>query len=160
MGVAITLENFLKTQGIRFDVVEHRYTEGSVNTALSAEVPSQQLAKGVVFRDEDLHYTMAVLPASHRVLRHTLNQILDRRLELADEEELDDIFFDCEHGAIPSFGQAYGINVIWDDQLQDVNDLWLEAGDHQHLIHIHRKDFNRLMCGFMHETISCERRRN
>ena len=159
MGVAITLENFLKTKDIEFDILEHRYAEGSYNTALCADVPSEQMVKGVVFRDEDLHYTMAIVPASHRVLRHTLNQIMDRKLELADEEELDDIFFDCEHGAIPSFGQAYGINVIWDDKLQTATDLWLEAGDHEHLIHIHQQDFNRLMANHMHETISCERRR-
>ncbi len=160
MGVAITLENFLKTKDVEFDVLEHRYAEGSVNTALSAEVPSNNMVKGVVFRDEDLHYTMAIVPASHRVLRHTLNQILDRRLQLADEEELDELFFDCEHGAIPSFGQAYDINVIWDDQLQGAQELWLEAGDHEHLIHIQQHDFNRLMAQHMHETISCVRQRN
>ncbi|GAB3092834.1 YbaK/EbsC family protein [Aestuariicella hydrocarbonica] len=160
MGVAITLENFLKTKDINYDLREHRYVEGSFNTALSADIPSEQLIKGVVFRDEDLYYTMAIVPASHRVLRHTLNQILDRRLELADEEELDDIFFDCEHGAIPSFGQAYGINVIWDDQIKEVSDVWLEAGDHENLIHIDRRDFDRLMQNHMHETISCARRRH
>ncbi len=160
MGVAITLKNFLNSHKIHYDILEHRYVEGSYNTAQCAEVPFNKLIKGVVFRDEDLHYIMAIVPASHRVLRHTLNEILDRRLELADEEELDEIFFDCEHGAIPSLGQAYGINVIWDDELQQVEDLWFEAGDHQHLLHIQRKDFDRLMNNCMHETISSARKRH
>lgn len=160
MGVAITLENFLKSQKVRYDLLEHRYTEGSHNTAKCADIPSGQLIKGVVFRDEDFFYTMAIVPSSNRVLRHTLNEVLGRRLELADEEELDSLFFDCEHGAIPSFGQAYGINVIWDDQIAEASELWLEAGDHQHLIHLKRRDFDRLMRHHMHDTISGTRRRS
>lgn len=159
MGVAITLENFLKSQKIRYDLLEHRYAEGSHNTAKCADVPSHQLIKGVVFRDEDFFYTMAIVPSNNRVLRHTLNQILGRHLKLADEEELNSLFFDCEPGAIPSFGQAYGINVIWDDQIAEARELWLEAGDHQHLIHLKRRDFDRLMQNHMHETISGTRRR-
>jgi len=157
MGIANTLDNFLKTKDICFDVIEHAYSEGSYNTALCAAIPPEQFVKGVVFRDEDLHYTMAVVPASNRVLRHTLNQVFDRKLQLADEEELADIFFDCEEGAIPSFGQAYGINIIWDDQLSHCKEFWLEAGDHEHLIHLMPQDFRRLMANYMHDTISCLR---
>jgi len=157
MGVSITLESFLKTKAINYEVKEHSYTEGSFNTAQVAEVPSHHLVKGVVFRDEDLHYTMAVVPADHRILRHTLNQLLDRHLEMADEDELDDIFFDCKHGAIPSFGQAYGLNIIWDESLSSCSDLWVEAGDHEHLIHLKKKDFKLLMKNHMHDHISINR---
>lgn len=157
MGIANTLDNFLKTKDINFDVIEHAYSEGSYNTALCAAIPPEQFVKGVVFRDQDFHYTMAVVPASNRVLRHTLNQVFDRSLQLADEEELADIFFDCEEGAIPSFGQAYGINVIWDEQLANCQEFWLEAGDHEHLIHMLRPDFENLMTNYLHEKISSQR---
>ncbi len=159
MGVALTLEQYLKTCNIAFDLTPHHYSEGAFNTALCAAIPSHCLAKAVVFRDEDLHYTMAVVPANHRVLRHTLNEILDRHLELADEDELDSIFFDCQQGAIPSCGQAYGLNVIWDDRLSDPAELWLEAGDHQHLVHLSGTDFQRLMASSLHDTISCVKSR-
>lgn len=154
MGIAITLQNYLKSRGIAFEVVEHNYSEGSINTAHAAHIPTRKLAKGVVFRDEDLHYTMAVLPSQNKVKRHTLNQIFDRRLELADEDELDDIFRDCAHGAIPVIGQAYEINVIWDDELLSTDDIYMEAGDHQHLIRITKDQFERLMNSFMHDHFS------
>ncbi len=156
MGIAVTLESFLKTRNITFDVVEHSYTEGSFNTARHACIPPTHLAKGVVFRDEDFHYIMAVIPASHRVLRHTLNQILDRHLVMADEDELDDLFFDCHHGAIPSIGQAYGLHVIWDEQLQNTEDLWVEAGDHEHLIHVHSQQFEQAMGNSLNDMISTQ----
>ena len=154
MGIAITLQNYLTSEGVDFDVVEHYYTEGSINTAQAAHIPTRKLAKGVVFRDEDLHYTMAVLPSQNKVKRHTLNQIFDRRLELADEDELDDLFQDCSHGAIPALGQAYEINVIWDDELLETDEIYMEAGDHEHLIHITKDQFERLMNSFMHEHFS------
>ncbi|BFM17681.1 YbaK/EbsC family protein [Maricurvus nonylphenolicus] len=154
MGIAVTLENYLKTKSVAYDVVEHRYSEGSFNTAVAARVPCQQLLKGVVFRDEDLHYTMAILPASHRVRRHTLNQIFDRRMELADEEELEDLFHDCEKGAIPCLGQAYGMNVIWDDDIEQSPEFFLEAGDHQHLIHMAKPDLDKLIASSMHDKIA------
>lgn len=157
MGIASTLDNFLKTRDIHFDIVEHAYSEGSYNTAQCAAIPPEQLIKGVVFRDQDLHYTMAVVPASNRVLRHTLNQVFDRSLQLAGEEELAEIFFDCEEGAIPSFGQAYGINIIWDDQLELHKEFWLEAGDHEHLVHLMQDDFKRLMASYLHDRISYHR---
>lgn len=154
MGIAITLQNYLKSKGVDFDVVAHDYSEGSVNTAHAAHIPTRSLAKGVVFRDEDLHYTMAVLPSQNKVRRHTLNQIFDRRLELADEDELDNIFLDCDHGAIPVIGQAYDINVIWDDELLQSDEIYMEAGDHTHLIHITKDQFSQLMDNFIHEHFS------
>lgn len=159
MGIARTLETFLQAQDIRYEALKHRYAEGAYDTARCAQVPAHQLLKGVVFRDEDLVYTMAIVPSHHRVLRHTLNDILGRHLELADEDELDALFFDCAPGAIPALGQAYGINIVWDHCLTDKPELWLEAGDHYHLIRLQQPDFRQLMLSHLGDSISRERRR-
>ena len=154
MGISITLKNYLNTQQIKFELIEHDYCEGSYNTVRSAHIDSLKLAKGVVFRDEDRHYTMCVLPAQNKVRRLTLNQIFDRHLVLAAEEELEYLFSDCQLGAIPALGQAYGMSVIWDDELLKAKDIYIEAGDHLHLIHIHRDQFCKLMSDTMHDHFS------
>lgn len=154
MGVAKTLKNYLRRNGVEFDLVKHAYAEGSFNTAKVAHINSLHFAKGVVFRDEDLHYTMCVLPAQNKVRRHTLNEIFGRHFVMAEEEELDDLFNDCDHGAIPAMGQAYGMSVIWDDELLQADTLYIEAGDHQHLIRISSDQFQRLMGDSMHEHFS------
>ncbi len=46
------------------------------------------------------------------------------------------LFGDCEPGAVPALGDAYGIQVIWDDDLKYTSDIYIEAGDHEHLIRI------------------------
>ena len=154
MGIAITVENYLNTNQVDFDLLSHDYSEGSFSTVRADHIDSLTLAKAVVFRDEDRHYTMCVLPAQNKVRRLTLNGIFDRHLMLADEDELDELFNDCQHGAIPALGQAYGMSVIWDDELLEAEDIYLEAGDHEHLIHIDSSQFSKLMNDNMHEHFS------
>jgi len=154
MGISITLKNYLNNQQVEFELIRHEYSEGSYNTVRAAHIDSLTLAKGVVFRDEDRHYTMCVLPAQNKVRRLTLNQIFDRHLVLAAEEELEYLFSDCHLGAVPALGQAYGMSVIWDDDLLNTKDIYIEAGDHQHLIHIRRDQFCKLMSDKMHDHFS------
>lgn len=159
MGVAATLENYLKTKQVPFTLLEHDYCEGSCNTARVAKIDDHCLAKGVLFRDEDFHYTLCVLPTRNKILRHTLNQIFDRHMVLVAEEELVDIFKDCAEGAIPALGEAYGLDVIWDSELMGVEEVYIEAGDHRHLIRLQQPDFAQLMQDKLHDHFSSERTR-
>lgn len=159
MGVAASVEKYLKTKGINFTLMEHDYSEGSFNTARIARIDEQSLAKAVLVRDEDFHYTLCVLPSRNKILRHTLNQIFDRHLELVDEDELHEIFRDCAEGAVPALGEAYGLDVIWDDELMDAPVVFIEAGDHRHLICLEQSQFSRLMQDKLHDHFSIERMR-
>lgn len=157
MGVAITIEKYLKNNHIKFSLLEHDYAEGSYNTAKIALIENQCLAKGVLLRDEDFHYTLCVLPSSHKILRHTLNQIFDRHMHLADEDEVIELFKDCEEGAVPPLGKAYGIDVIWDEDLIGNNVIYMEAGDHRHLICVDQAEFPKLMKDTLQDHFSSQR---
>jgi Ala-tRNA(Pro) deacylase len=159
MGVATNLEQYLKNNQINYSLLEHAYAEGSFNTAKVAQIDNHSLAKGVLLRDEDFHYTLCVLPSSHKILRHTLNQIFDRHMHLVEEDELLQFFKDCEAGAVPIVGMAYGIDVIWDDELMHNDIIYMEAGDHRHLIRINQSDFCRLMENNLHDHFSASRSR-
>jgi Ala-tRNA(Pro) deacylase len=83
-----------------------------------------------------------------------VNDELGRELCLAEEREFGSLFKDCEIGAVPALGEAYGLQVIWDDDLQYTADVYIEAGDHEHLIWLDRKDFMQLMSSLPHNIIS------
>ena len=153
MAIASTLINYLKDREIEYFTVEHRHTPTSEATAHAADVPRHQLAKAVVLKDED-GYVVSVLPASHTLEINWVNEELERRLELAEEDEFRNLFQDCEAGAVPAFGNAYGIPVIWDDDLQYTSDVYIEAGDHEHLICLDRRSFRKLMSSLPHTIIS------
>jgi len=153
MAVAMTLQDYLDRWGIEYDVVPHPHTSSSLETAEAAHVPGDQLAKCVVTEDYR-GYLMVVVPASHEVEFSMLDEALNRRLELATEAELADIFTDCELGAIPPLGEAYGIDVAIDNQLVACDDVYFEAGDHVDLIHLRGDDFRDLMAGAEHGQYS------
>jgi Ala-tRNA(Pro) deacylase len=153
MAVATTLEDYLNRWGVEYEVVPHAHTDSSLETAEAAHIPGNKLAKCVLTEDYR-GYLMVVIPASHEVEFESLDRELDRRLELATEPELAEIFTDCETGAIPPLGEAYGMDVALDDSLLACDDVYLEAGDHQELIHLRGEDFRDLMAGAEHGRFS------
>jgi Ala-tRNA(Pro) deacylase len=76
---------------------------------------------------------------------------------MAEEDELRALYRDCDLGAVPALSNAYGLEVIWDDQLRSVPDIYIEAGDHEHLVHLSGEEFNRLLRGMPHNIISAEK---
>jgi Ala-tRNA(Pro) deacylase len=153
MAVAMTLREYLNRWGVEYDVVPHAHTASSLKTAEAAHVPGDKLAKCVMTEDYR-GYLMVVVPASHEVEFSRLDEELDRRLVLATEEELADIFVDCELGAIPPLGEAYGVDVAVDSSLTKCDDVYFEAGDHAELVHLRGDDFRDLMAGAEHGSYS------
>jgi len=137
------LKWFLESRGIHYEVVPHEHTSTSRETARVAHVPEERLAKSVILEDER-GYVMAIVPASCSVSLEALEAELNRRLELASEEELHELFRDCALGAVPAIADAYGLPAVVDRRLWDLADVYFEAGDHEDLIHLTGADFQRL----------------
>ena len=153
MAMAMTLRDYLGRWGVEYEVLPHPHTSSSLETAEAAHVPGDQLAKCVILEDYR-GYLMVVVPASHEVEFSMLDDQLDRRLALATEEELADIFTDCELGAIPPLGEAYGVDVAIDDSLVGCENIYFEAGDHAELVRLRGEDFRDLMAGAEHGQYS------
>jgi Ala-tRNA(Pro) deacylase len=89
---------------------------------------------------------MAVLPADRQIKLGQLSHLLSRpHLHLADEERVAAIFADCEPGAVPALGMAWGLETIVEEELDDCGVVYIEAGDHEHLVCISHEHFERLM---------------
>jgi len=144
MSIATSVDDYLSRCGVRYDLIPHTRTTNSSQTAEAAHVPGSQLAKCVMLHD-DSGYLMAILPSTRRVDLDAIDEQLGRRLMLAREDELPAMFRDCEPGAIPPLGKAYGIDVVMDDDLLKADDVYFEAGDHRALVHVSGEDFLQLM---------------
>jgi len=99
-------------------------------------------------------YVVSVVPANRSLEVGWVNDELGRNLSIANESDLKVLFDDCEVGAVPALAEAYGIQVIWDDDLEYTADVYIEAGDHEHLIWLERRDFKKLMSSLPHSIIS------
>ena len=152
MAIALTLRKYLAENGVAYDIVSHPHTSSSMDTAQSAHVSGKNLAKSVILEDEK-GYLMAVIPATEHVKFRKVNHALNRHLGMAIESELEDLFSDCELGAIPAVGKAYSMESIFDDKLVDCSDIYFEAGDHKELVHIKGSSFRKLMKDSQHAAI-------
>jgi Ala-tRNA(Pro) deacylase len=156
MGIAMKLSDYLKANGVPFEVVNHPHSGNSMQTARASNVPARCVAKAVVLEDAT-HTVMAVLPASRRLELRELQASDGPALRLATEAELKGLFIDCEPGAVPPIGAVYGIETIWDDSLMEQPETYFEAGDHETLVHMKTRDFIDLMKGARHMAFSAQR---
>lgn len=154
MTTAITLEQYLDGSGITYDVVPHPPTACSRETAEVSHISANKLAKAVVLRGDN-GYLLAVLPASRRLKWKSLTDCLDQNVTLATEDEIAWLFPDCEIGAVPPVGQAYGIDTIVDDSIAEQPDIYFEGGDHSTLVHMARPAFDRLTESARHACFTC-----
>jgi Ala-tRNA(Pro) deacylase len=153
MAIAITLKDYLDSEGVRYDLIEHPYAVTSLEIADEAHVSGEKVVKAVVLND-GLKHILAVVPATHHVQLGRMRRQYNRFMSLSSEDDIDDLFSDCDMGAVPPIGNAYDIEVIFDDSLLDQDDIYFEAGDHRELVHVAGDDFIRLMGSAEHSGIS------
>lgn len=145
MSMPARLSNYLHRRGISYDVLSHAHSHSSAETARTAHVARHQLAKSVVLEDDE-GCVMAVVPADARVDVRGLARALGRgRLHLSDEQRLCELFPDCDRGAVPAVGMAWGMETVVDDTLGESAELYIEAGDHDMVIRMSRQQFMELM---------------
>ncbi|WP_170384535.1 aminoacyl-tRNA deacylase [Ruegeria atlantica] len=154
MTIASRLKHHLDSQGIPFDTVPHPYAATASECAEAAHVPGDHLAKSVVIHMEE-GPLLAVLPSNHQVDLSALQSMMDRRLGLAPETEMRELFDDCALGAIPPVGDAYDLPTVVDNSLTGLDRIWFEAGDHKTLIEMRGKDFDMMMKDVKHGAFCC-----
>jgi len=143
MNIAKKLEAHLAAHAIRYELVPHPHSESSMATAAVSHVPGDRLAKAVIGKDGE-HYLMLVIPSDYHVRLGLLHKKLGRNVGLATEAELADLFPDCEEGALPPVGEAYGLRSMVENDLLAQPEVFFEAGDHEHLVKIRGRDFQVL----------------
>jgi Ala-tRNA(Pro) deacylase len=155
MSIANRLYEYLKERGSDYTLLGHPHSGSSMETAEKAQVPGDALAKGLVLKD-DAGLLMVVVPSDYHVELQTLNELLDRRLAFVAEEALGELFPDCEPGAVPPIGPAYGIETLWDphSSLGRQAYLYFEAGDHATLVRVSGSHFRELLAGAEEAHIS------
>jgi Ala-tRNA(Pro) deacylase len=139
------LEAYLRDNQVAFETQHHRTAFTAQQVAESEHIPGRLLAK-VVMAVADGELIMLVLPATNRIDLAQVATILDaREVRLASEAEFASIFSDCEIGAMPPFGNLYGVPVYVDKILAEDETIYCQAGTHTDTISLKYADFARLV---------------
>lgn len=139
------LKEFLDQNQVKYVTVSHSVAYTAQEIAASAHIKGKDLAKTVMVK-LDGKMAMAVLPASHQVDLDLLQQAAGAaRAELASEGEFKGLFAQCEAGAMPPFGNLYGMEVYCAKVLAEDEEIAFNAGTHTELVKLAYADFERLV---------------
>lgn len=142
--MASSLTEYLDKHGVQYAVIPHSPAYTAQGIAALSHTPGKELAKSVVVR-VDGEMTLAVLPASFQVDLGMLKRaIRAKNVALASEDEFRDSFPECETGAMPPFGNLYGMRVIADEMLAQDKEITFNACSHRELIRLSWDDFQML----------------
>ena len=144
MPILTKLKEFLDANGVAYEVRSHPKAFTAQEVAAAEHVPGREMAKVVIVR-AGREFLMAVLPAPHKVDLGQLGAAAGKSdLRLATEAEFADLFPQCEAGAMPPFGNLYGLPIWVDEALTRDRDISFNAGTHEQTVRMAYADFARL----------------
>ena len=140
-----TLKQFLDKEKVKYVSIVHSTAYTAQEVAASAHIPGKELAKTVIVQ-LDGQTAMAVLPANRKVVLQDLREATGAdQVKLVPEEQFKQKFPDCEIGAMPPFGNLYGMEVFAAGSLASNEEIAFNAGSHTELVRLSYADFERLV---------------
>ena len=145
MAKTSDLQRYLNNNGIQYRIIEHEPAFSAHGVALATHITDKEGAKSVILVI-DKRYWMAVLRADERISARLLRSLFAARdVRMAHEEDLSLLFPDCELGAMPPFGNLYGLPILLDAALLEDDEIVFNACATTRSIRIRMEDYRRLV---------------
>jgi Ala-tRNA(Pro) deacylase len=139
------LTELLDQAHVRYAVIRHSPAYTAQEVAESVHIPGKQFAKTVIL-EIDGKLAMAVVPATTPVHTEMLRRAIGaRNVVIAAEQDFKPKFPDCEPGAMPPFGNLYGLTVFVSQRLAEDEQICFNAGTHHEVLRMPYQDFERLV---------------
>jgi Ala-tRNA(Pro) deacylase len=151
MAIPARLKAHFEQTHTAYFPVTHAPARSAQYAASLLHVPGKELAKTVALRAGD-KALLAVLPASYHINLDKLASVVGVGVKLMKEEECLRLFPDCQPGAIPPFGELYGLPVYLDRSLVEDPEIIFNAGTLSNGVRMGNTDFVHLakprICSF------------
>ena len=139
------LKEFLDENKVKYITISHSPAYTAQEIAARVHIKGKEIAKTVLVKI-DGKLAMAVLPGSFKINFENLKRVIGSdNVRLADEHEFKDKFPDCEVGAMPPFGNLYGVDVFVANSLAEDEEIAFNACSHSRLIKMAYSDFEKLV---------------
>lgn len=141
----LRLRQFLDNYYIKYILISHSAAYTAAAIAQLTHIPGKEVAKTVIVKIDDA-LAMAVVSASQHVDMELLKAATKANVvRLAAESEFKGCFPDCETGAMPPFGNLYGMSVFADEELARDKEIVFNAGSHRELMRLAWQDYVKLV---------------
>jgi Ala-tRNA(Pro) deacylase len=145
MALCERLKQFLAQEKAPYDLLPHTQVFTAQEVAAQSHVTGWHLAKVVVVRDEAGGAYMVAIPAPSLLDIAAVQRATGKaKLRIAHEEDFRTLFPDCETGAMPPFGNLYGVPVYVDASLTRSREFVFQAGSHKEAVRMSYADYERL----------------
>jgi Ala-tRNA(Pro) deacylase len=145
VAVCERVREYLDAHAVQYQVIAHPEAFTSQEVAAASHISGRDIAKVVLVKRAGL-LAMVVVPAACRVGVDRLASLSGSPdVRLAREEEFEALFADCDTGAMPPFGNLYGLPVYVDDELASRERIIFQAGNHSELVSMRYRDYDRLV---------------
>lgn len=145
MAICAKLKELLDRKAVNYEVITHPIAYTAQEIAEQMHTSGTVVAKAVVLKVNSW-YAMAVLSAADEIDLSQLKESLRAvSVKLAEERELREIFADCEAGAMPPFGNLYGLPVYFSTHLARAKEIYFNAGTHQEVVRMRVRDYLNLV---------------
>jgi Ala-tRNA(Pro) deacylase len=136
--------DYLKKNGVSYEVIDHVPAFTAHEVAVASHVPDKDLAKTLIVQTGD-KYCMVVIPGDHRLDEKMFYEIMKtKHVRLAQEDDLKPLFPGCELGAMPPFGNLYALPMYIDKKLTKDKEIVFNACTHTKSIRLKMEDYIRL----------------
>lgn len=152
MSIATRVKRFLDQNRVSYQILNHERAHSpldvihKLNSSQKLKISPKSLLKALPITD-GLNILMAVLPWSYEIDFVSLDVALQGRFKILPLQERHSIFYDCEMGCVPPFGEAYGLGTILDMSLKTLDNIYGETGSQSALLHMGMDDFRFLHGG-------------
>ena len=145
MSISVKVRDFMKENDVDYEVIQHGVTYTAQETAASVHRPGREVVKPVLITDGE-KFVLAIVDAPHLVDLDRFARVSGMEgAVLAQESDMRELFPDCEPGAMPPFGNLYGIEVYCDSKLAEDDSITFNACTHHEAVRMKWDDFQRLV---------------
>jgi Ala-tRNA(Pro) deacylase len=144
MEIPKRLIDCLKENKVQYEILHHPEAVSAQRIAQAEHVKGRHHAKVVMIKSGDQHLMM-VLPADHQIDLEKVEKAIGSGVSLDKEQEFKSLFPDCVTGAMPPFGNLYGLPTYVDKDLAEQEYIVFEAGTHTDAIKISYRDYEKIV---------------
>jgi len=144
MGISKQLIDYLNQNNVEYEILHHAEAVTAQRIAQAEHVKGRHQAKVVVMKAGDQRL-MLVLPADHYVDLEKVERVVGKPVSFDHENEFKSLFPDSAIGAMPPFGNLYGLPTLVDKHLAEQDYIVFEAGTHTDAIIMNYRDYEKIV---------------
>lgn len=145
MAISAKLKKYLDSNKVKYKALKHKLAYTAQEIAAAQEVPGKQVIKSVLVKT-DKAFVLAVLSAIHLIdLKKLKSALKCKSIKIATEKNIEKVIPDYKPGAMPPFGNLFGLETVVDKALKEDVEIVFNGGTHKDTVKMKYADFEKLV---------------